>query len=207
MLPSATGDIKFVDYNGDGQITSDDQVIIGRGDYPKLFYGIDMSVTWKGFGLSMLWQGAGLYDFNRRSAPDYTIPFYAGNTPITDMLNNAYVPENPWLPTNTSNVNFPLYRTDGYNRQLKTYSLNSDFWLINGSYLRLKNVELSYSLPKTLTEKVHVDNCKIFVSGYNVLTFSALDFMDPEMDTHTARVFGIYYPPVGTYNVGIQLQF
>lgn len=203
------GDVKKIDYNGDGRITSDDNVIIGRGVFPKLFYGMNMSLAWKAFEFNMLWQGAGLFDVNVVRAPDYRLPFYAGNTPFTFMLNEAYVPEgNPWLPANTTNAKFPLYRTDQYNRGHPSYQ-TSDFWLTNGAYLRLKTIELGYTLPSSLFGKWGIDQCKFYLSGYNILTFSALTkfYMDPEIDTSTARVMGNYYPPVGTYNLGVLLKF
>ena len=138
-----------------------------------------------------------------------TLPFYAGNTPITAMLHDSYVPvteaENQWLPPNTD-ARWPRYRTDNYNRSHSSYSF-SDFWLINGSYIRLKTVELGYTLPQNITQRVGIESCKIYVSGFNLLTFSALDFMDPEIDTSPSRLFGLYYPPVGTYNMGLSLQF
>jgi hypothetical protein len=125
------------------------------------------------------------------------------------MLNDSYVPvaeaENQWLPANTD-ARWPRYRTDNYNRSHASYGF-SDFWLIDGSYIRLKNVELGYTIPRRITEKWRIGQCKLYVSGYDLLTFSALDFLDPEADTETARTFGDYYPPVGTYNAGILLQF
>jgi hypothetical protein len=171
-------------------------------------YGFNASLSWKGFDFNMLWQGAGVFDFNLRDSPDLTMPFYAGNTPITALLNDAYVPEgNPWLPANT-NARWPIYRTDNYNRSHVSYTnSNADFWLINGSYIRLKSVELGYTIPKKIIGKWGIDNCKIYLSGYNLLTFSALDFLDPEADSSPARTMGDYYPPVGTYNVGVLLQF
>jgi TonB-linked SusC/RagA family outer membrane protein len=201
------GDVKFIDYNGDGRITTEDEVVIGRGTFPKLSFGVNLSLAWKGFDLSMLWQGAGLYDINLRSSPDLAQPFYAANTPQTAMLTDSYVPvhEKQWLPVNT-NARWPLYRTDNYNRSHVSYSA-SDFWLINGSYMRLKNAELGYTIPRRITQKAKIDRCKIYVSGSNLLTFSALKFMDPEIDTSPARTLGDYYPPVGTYNAGLLIQF
>ncbi len=203
------GDVKIIDYNGDGRITNEDNVIIGRGTFPKLTYGVNLSLSWKGFDLGMLWQGAGLYDFNLRNSPDLTLPLYAGNTPTTAMLKNSYVPqtdaEHQWLPANTD-ARWPRYRTDNYNRGHTSFAFN-DFWLINGSYVRLKNLELGYTLPAALTQKWAIRKCKIYVSGSNLLTFSKLDFLDPEADTSPAYTFGDYYPPVGSYNVGLLLQF
>jgi TonB-linked SusC/RagA family outer membrane protein len=199
------GDIKLVDYNGDGRITAEDDVLIGRGTTPRLSYGLTLSLSWKGFDLNMLWQGAGLYDFNLRNSPDLTLPFYAGNTPITAMLRDSYIPENPWLPANPNGTR-PLYRTDNFNRN-HSNNQNSSFWLIDGSYIRLKSMDFGYNLPARLIRRVRVDRVRIYVSGYNLLTFSKLDYIDPEIDTNAAATFGSYYPPVGTYNAGILLQF
>jgi hypothetical protein len=203
------GDVKIIDYNGDGKITNDDNVIIGRGLDPKLAYGVNLSVGWKGINFGMLWQGAGLYDIDLTKSPDLTLPFYAGNTPTTAMLNNSYVPVvkegTQWLPPNT-NARWPLYRTDNFNRASPSFD-PSDLWLLNGKYIRLKTVELGYTLPEKITQRAGIERCKFYVSGYNLLTFSAVDFLDPEADTKPARLFGLYYPPVGTYNLGVVVQF
>jgi len=203
------GDVKFVDYNGDGKITTADQTIIGRGDFPKLMYGINMTLAYKGFDFSMLWQGAGLYDFNMRNAPDLTLPFYASpDNPQIEMLKNSYIPEgNPWLPANTTNAKWPQFQDGTLNRANPSYAWNSQLWLINGSYIRLKNIELGYTLPKSLISKYGIDKCKFYVSGFDLLTFSALKNIDPEIDTHAVSTFGDYYPPVGTYNVGVKIEF
>ena len=201
------GDVKFIDYNEDGRISSEDNVIIGRGIFPRVMFGIDGSLSWKGFDFNMLWQGAGLFDINVASALDYQLPFYAGNTPMTHMLEGSYVPEgNPWLPANTTNATLPRYRTDNTNRAHPSFSF-SDFWLVNGAYLRLKSAELGYNLPVKLVRKVGLDRCKVYVSGYNLLTFSHYKPLDPEVDTHPRRIMGNYYPPVGSYNFGIMINF
>jgi TonB-linked SusC/RagA family outer membrane protein len=201
------GDIKYFDYNGDGRITSTDQVLIGRGTFPRLNYGINFDVSWKGISLSMLWQGAGLYDFNLRNSPDLTLPFYAGDQPTTYWAYDSYVPDNPWYPSNTVNARWPRYRTDNGNRVHPNNTSNSDFWLINGNYLRLKTLEIAYNLPPSAVKFLHIKGCKIFVSGYNIFTLSKIDFLDPEANTSPGRTFGDYYPPVGTYSGGFVLQF
>jgi len=202
LLP---GDVKKVDYNGDGRITNEDQVIIGRGTYPRITYGVNASVSWNHFDFSMLWQGAGLYNFDLSTSPDYSKQFYGSNTPLTEWYHNSYTPENPWIPTNTENARWPLWRSGPENGNQSYQS--SEFWLINGSYIRLKNIDLGYSLPSSLINRWGIDNCRFFISGYNVLTFSALDFLDPEVDTSPRRVFGDYYPPVGSYSIGLRIQF
>ena len=167
-----------------------------------------MSVAWKGLELAMLWQGAGDYDINLRNSPDLTIPFYADDNPQVSMLKDSYVPEgNPWLPANTTHAKWPIYRGQTSNRANPSYAYNSQLWLINGAYLRLKSLELGYTIPKNYTSRVGLNSCKLYVSAYNLLTFSALKFIDPEIDTHAVTTFGDYYPPVGTYNIGLLLQF
>lgn len=200
------GDIKYIDYNEDGIISGDDYVLIGRGSFPRFTYGTTLDIRWKGVELNMLWQGAGLYDYNMLRSPDLTLPFYAGNTPQVDWYNNTYIPENPWMPSNTTNAVYPRYRTDRIN-QGHSNRKTSDFWLIDGSYIRLKTLQLAYTIPKAMTQKIGIDNLKVYVSGYNLLTFSAVDFIDPEADTNTTRTFGDYHPPLGSYNIGLQLQF
>ena len=154
------GDVKYIDSNGDGQITDNDMIIAGRGVYPRLTYGLNMSVAWKGFDFSMLWQGASLYNFSLRNSPDLAFPFYAQNSPTTDMYYNSYVPEgNPWMEPNTDG-RWPLFRTDGTNRAHRSYNLNNQFWLINGAYIRLKNVQLGYTIPQKLIGKWGIQKCK-----------------------------------------------
>jgi len=201
------GDIRYNDYNGDGKITNEDRVLIGRGVYPRMNYGINFDVSWKGLSFSMLWQGAGLYDFYLRNSPDLTLPFYAGNTPTSYWAYDSYVPDNPWYPANTADAKWPRYRTDNGNRAHPNNTIRSDFWLINGNYLRLKTIELAYNLPQSAIKFLHVKGLKVYISGYNIFTWSQIDFLDPEANTSAARTFGDYYPPVGTYSGGFVLQF
>lgn len=199
------GDIKYIDYNGDGRITNEDYVLIGRGTFPRFNYGINADVLWKGFNLTMLWQGAGLFDFNLLNSSDFTSLFYAGNQPTTYWAANAYIPENPWIPTRTDSK-YPLFRTDNGNRSHSNYK-TSDFWLVHGDYLRLKSTELGYTLPQKISKKLGLKSCKVYISGYNLYTFSKIDFLDPEANTSPARSFGDYYPPTGTYNCGFVIHF
>ena len=199
------GDIKYIDYNGDGRITNEDYVLIGRGTFPRFNYGINADVLWKGFNFSMLWQGAGLFDFNLLNATDFTSLFYAGDQPTTYWAENAYIPENPWIPTRTD-AKYPLFRTDNGNRSHSNYK-TSDFWLVHGDYLRLKSIELGYTLPQKISKKLGLKSCKVYISGYNLHTFSKIDFLDPEANTNPAKTFGDYYPPTGTYNCGFVIHF
>ncbi len=201
------GDVKFIDTNGDGRITNEDMIIAGRGTMPRLMYGLQMSLKWKGFDFNMLWQGAGLYNFNLRHGTGYLMmPFYSGISPQTFMYEQFYTPENPWIPANTD-ARWPIYRYDRANRNHRSYA-NSQHWLINGSYVRLKNLQLGYTIPTSVSSRAGISNFRIYVSGYNLLTISDInDYVDPEIDTSPGRTFGDYHPPMGMYNVGVLVNF
>jgi hypothetical protein len=199
------GDIKIVDYNGDGRISADDMIVAGRGTMPQLIYGIDLSLFWKRFDFTVLWQGAGLYNFNlAQGGRDMIMPFYSGNTPSLYMYQNMYTPENPWMPANT-NAKWPRWGMDGSNRGHSNFRRDLDFWWVDGSYIRLKNLHLGYSFSEQLTRRWGFD-LRIFMAGYNLLTFSKYnEFVDPEVDTDVNNI-GIYHPPMANFNVGVQIK-
>jgi hypothetical protein len=201
------GDIKYLDYNGDGVINSYDNVIIGRGTSPDIIFGIFGNVSWKGIDFSMLWQGAGLYDIHYGKSADFNNPFQGGNAPFLEMYKYSYTPENKWgVPANLdSHPLFPRYYWPSYNTHNK--NANTSFWLKDGTYLRLKTVELGYNLPKSAIKRFGFDNLKLYVSGYNVLTFSALDFFDPELEKDNSNDQPLVHPPMATYNIGLLLDF
>ena len=194
------GDVKYIDRNNDGRITGDDQVILGSGPTPRLNYGLNISLSWKQFDFFMAWQGADLFGFNLAHS-EYEWPFASNGAPLMHHLNDAYVPEgNEWRPANT-NATWPRLRKD-WN---PSYNSNLDIWRIDGNYLRLKQVQLTYTLPSNVLPGL--DHLNIFVAAYNLLTFSELDFMDPEIDTEPDQFFGNYHPQTGSVNVGIEIEF
>lgn len=195
------GDIKLKDINGDGQITWDqDMVPIGRSSTPEMMFGLSLGAEWKGFDFNMFWQGAAMFDVNLcgiygsgvRDNTFYTKPFYDdGNTPY-------YLVENSWRPDNP-NAKFPRLgiasRENG--------GRFSSWWVKDGTYLRLKSLQLGYTLPKKLTEKAGFKSIRAYVSGGNLLTFCGLDYMDPEMP----GVNQGYYPQQRTYEFGLNITF
>ena len=130
-----------------------------------------------------------------------------GNAPTFEMYKYSYTPENTWgIPANLdAHPLWPNYYWPSYSTHNK--NVNSSFWYKNGSYIRLKSIELGYNLPKHLIKKVGIENLKVFVSGYNVLTFSALDFYDPEQEKDNSNDQVLVYPPMSTYSFGILLDF
>jgi TonB-linked SusC/RagA family outer membrane protein len=206
------GDTKWIDTNNDGVINADDMILQGRGSYPKMMYGIDLSVSWKGFDLYTLWQGAGMLDIPI-SAREFSQPFASFNTPLQWHMDNIYTPENPWIPA----VSLEDAKLPRFARGHVNYSRTAaDYWIVPGAYIRLKNIQLGYNIPERITTRWGIDRLKIYLAGYDVWTFAAhgLNFLDPEVDTHNPSegspqrgTMGSVHPQLGSYNVGLQLNF
>ncbi len=184
------GDVKYVDLNNDGKINSDDMTFLGL-TFPKYTFGLNTNLSFKNFNLFMQWQGAADVD-TRLSGALAEMGNYEGFTHKI-FTNDYWTPENP-------NARFP--------RPVKFDLRNvntSDRMIIDGSYLRLKTVQLSYTLPKGILEKVKANRATIYVSTTNLLTFSKLNEwnLDPEAESGRAT----YYPQTSLATVGLNLQF
>lgn len=198
------GDVKFIDTNGDGRISESDMIIAGSGVTPRFTFAFNSQVSYRGFDLYMLWQGASLYGYNLRSAPELSLPFASDSNPLRHMYEDSYVPEgNHWLPANT-NARWPKVGRASGN---PSYNNNSDFWWIDETYLRLRNIQLSYNFPANIAQSVGLRNARVYVSGFNIFTFSSLGFVDPEIDTDPQQELGNYHPQTGSYNIGIEINF
>lgn len=194
------GSIKYRDINGDGLISQDyDYVKIGRSSTPEMLFSLNMEVGWKNIMLSALWQGAtlcnyqlnGVYDNGNCDSTMYTRPFYGGgNAPY-------YLVEDSWRPDNTD-ARYPRLSASVNAND----AWSSSWWVVDGSYLRLKNVQLSYTFPKELF-KGKISRAMLYVAGTNLLTFSAFKYMDPE----NPGINNGYYPQQSTYSIGLNLTF
>lgn len=199
------GDIKIKDVNGDGRITEEDMVTVGRSTFPELMYGFNIDFNYKGFDFRMFWQGAGDYSINLLDASSIFSPFYAGSSVWSFWRHDAYIPENPWTEANFSGK-YPRFRQDAANRGHQNWARRSDFWLVDGDYLRLKNLEIGYTLPTKILKRFGISNCRVYLSGNNLLTFAkAMDKLDPEIET--AQYMGDYYPQTRVYNLGLTVSF
>ena len=192
IQPSARpGDTRFVDINGDGQITSDDRTKIGKGT-PDWNFGLNFNADWKGFDFNMFFQGvAGADIFDATYRTDVT----AGNYP-TYMLNR-------WTGEGTSNK-YPILRAgDNTNWQV------SDLYIVDGSYLRLKNISLGYTLPRNLTRQISIERLRFFVMAENLVTWTKYWGFDPEISSG-GKSLGIdkgVYPQARIWTVGLNLTF
>ncbi len=192
IQPSARpGDTRFVDINGDGQITSDDRTMIGKGT-PDWNFGLNFNADWRGFDFNMFFQGvAGADIFDATYRTDVT----AGNYP-TYMLNR-------WTGEGTSNK-YPILRAgDNTNWQV------SDLYIVDGSYLRLKNISLGYTLPRSLTRQISIERLRFFVMAENLVTWTKYWGFDPEISSG-GKSLGIdkgVYPQARIWTVGLNLTF
>ena len=184
LLP---GDMKYVDYNGDGKITTDDRVRLDKNGTPTFTGGITLGGQYKGFDFSVLLQGAtgGM----RRIGP--TESGLIGN-----YLEWTY--QNRWSIDNPSDVDPRLTdRSDRY------YVGDNTYWIRSTNYLRLKNVEIGYSLPEAWLSKIKLSNVRVYANGINLLTFDKIDIWDPESNNST----GQYYPQSKIINFGMKVGF
>ncbi|QQL49088.1 SusC/RagA family TonB-linked outer membrane protein [Mucilaginibacter ginkgonis] len=169
VATTAPGDIKFADLNGDGVVTSADQKILGTSQ-PQFTGGLNNSLRYKWLDLSFLWQfsyGNKIYN-NTRS-------FAEGMNTIYGQFASTL---NRWTPTNT-NTDMPraVYGDPNTNTRV------SDRFLENGSYLRLKNVNLGFNLPQSVSDKLHVRKVRIFAAAQNLATITKYKGFDPEVST------------------------
>lgn len=185
------GDVRFVDVDGDGAITENDRTDIGKG-MPDWTYGINLTAEWKGLALSALFQGTignKIYDATRR----------------TDAL-NSNLPgwmRGRWTGEGTSNRIPRFVRADNRNW------VSSDLLVYDGEYFRLKNIMLSYTLPRQITRKVAVENFRVYVSAENLFTCTKYHGFDPEISSGGTSLgidYGVY-PQPRVWTVGFNLQF
>jgi TonB-linked SusC/RagA family outer membrane protein len=182
------GDIKYKDQNGDGIINGDDNVVLGS-TIPRFTYGTTLNGYYKGFSLNIVLQGVGQADglLNEQGI----MPFFLGGT-VQEQHKDHWTPENP-------NATFPrLAFSESNNEKI------SSFWLRNAAYLRLKNIQLGYSLPTALTQRAGISNVRFFVNGQNLLTWDKFwNGYDVESPVGTGRS----YPQVKMVSFGIDASF
>lgn len=191
------GDIRYVDFDDNGEINDADRQIVGN-PWPKFDLGLVLNLEYKNFDLSTLWYGSfgqKVYNGSRAAVERFDdnsnyFVFEEGSEPFQ---------ENP-------NSDFPrlLYGDDRNSRG------DTDRWLENGSYFRLRNVTLGYNFPKTLTERVKLNSARIYVTGQNLLTFTKYTGLDPDFTAPDIWRRGhdeVRYPNAKTFLVGLQFNF
>lgn len=195
------GDIKYKDVNGDGVITDGDRVAIGSTRRPNLIYGVGASARWKGLNVSLLFQGAGKSSFFTYGKTVYAFSEGEWGIPLKDLMG-----PNRWISADISgdaatenpNASYPRLSFGGNANNYR----ESTFWLRNGSYLRLKTLDVGYTLPKRITNKFRSSEIRIFVVGTNLFTWSEFKLWDPEM----ANSRGEEYPLAKSITLGLNIN-
>ncbi len=192
------GDLMYEDYNEDGKIDDNDKQIVGSL-IPRYTYGLTLNFGWKGINLSTQFQGVG--KANAYISGEYTQPCVQGGTFQKSHLDN-------WTPENTD-ARYPrLSYTSDLNKKAST------FWMADASYLRLKNVQLSYTFPKSVLKALRLQGLMVYANATNLLTLdNYYEGYDPETayqggaNGATTGSIGSNYPLVSTYTFGLELKF
>ena len=188
------GDLRYRDTNNDGVINDDDRILIS-GKYPNFEYGLNAGLNWNGFDVSLLTQGVA----GTKSFIDYRwglAPFFQGSAPTKDYVAGMWTEENPY------NAKYPkiYFGTLGGTKNTRTNS----YFLQNTSYFRLKNLTVGYTLPKVLTDKIHLQKVRFYFSGDNLLTFTKYEGLDPERSGDGTLT---QYPQNRICSIGVDVEF
>ncbi len=187
------GDVGLEDLNGDGVIDPEDRQVIGNQS-PEWIYGINLDLGFKGFDLTVLLQGAANYQTYGSS--ELFWPFSNLHT----VLNSW---QDRWTPQNTG-AEFPriFLGGDGW----PSTTVTNSFWLVDRTHLRLRNVQLSYTFPKSLTDNSFIENLRVYINGQNLATFTSFPFFDPERPAGQQRGSS-GFPNLRIYSAGMSLNF
>ena len=197
------GDIKYKDVNGDGVINDGDKVAIGATTKPNMIYGFGISAQWKGFDFNVHFQGSGKSSFFIEGSTVFAFKDSQWGNILGDLVANRWVDKETaaklGIPANENpNASYPRLSYGGNdNNQQK-----STFWLRNGSYLRLKTLEVGYTLPKSIVNKIKFNNIRVFFIGTNLLTFAKFKEWDPELGSST----GAEYPLSRVMTLGLTVN-
>src|SRR5690606_13219452 len=184
------GDIRYVDQNQDGIVDNNDRIVIGNS-IPKYTYGFTLSGSYKNVDLDLFFQGVA--DVDTYANGNLAFPYRNGAGVTNEWLTDSWTPENP-------GARLPILTTSsGYPQNF----LTSDFWIKDASYLRLKNIQLAYSLPGAWLERLHIRRFKVFVNAQNYLTFTDFKLGDPERNLTRANM--IDYPNYKSITAGVNL--
>ncbi len=210
------GDFKYRDLNGDGKINIGDNTVDSHGDLsvlgnttPRYVYGLSLGAQWKNFDASIFFQGTAKRDY----------AFWGGSASVFrgpaggPMHNNVLAEHLDYWRDESSALGanpgayFPKPYAQFFGQNQKNYLYPTDHLMQNAAFFRLKNLQIGYSIPKNIIEKVWMTNARIYVSGENLLTFTSLMFFDPEALTGRWYGAGDSYPLSKTWSVGLSVNF
>jgi hypothetical protein len=181
------GDMKYKDINGDGKINGDDQLRTNKTDFPKFQGGATVSMEYRDFDLSILLQGA-------TGAILRLDPAEWGS--IGNYLKYTY--DRRWTVEKPSTIHPRIA-----DRGNTYYSFGNTYWVHSSDYLRLKNVEIGYSLPASICKRANISKLRVYANALNLITWDKLKVFDPE----STNGRGTYYPQARIINTGVTLTF
>lgn len=197
-IATLPGDYIYEDWNEDGIIDGNDKYPIATTSYPLLNFGINIGAQYKNFDLTMLFQGASMYYIGmgeQLSRPlmwdGNALDYFMDRWRPVDPKSDPYDPSNEWI-------------SGDYAYGAFTPEDDSEFRMQEGSYVRLKNIELGYTIPNQILNKVNIGKARLFVNGYNLLTFTGVKGIDPEKPEDQ---YGYMYPLNQTLNFGAEITF
>jgi hypothetical protein len=186
------GDLKMKDITGDGTVDANDRSVV-KGAYPDYIYSFGANVGYKGFTLNAFFQG--VQGLKNRTTGWGVDPFMQGTAPTTKWYN-------AWTPQNHSNT-LPAIYVAGYNG-VAGYAA-STYYLMDASYLRLKNVVLSYDFPAGIFSRVKAKMLNVYISADNLFTITSYEGSDPERSSTTGNY--VQYPQAKTFSAGVNIKF
>jgi TonB-linked SusC/RagA family outer membrane protein len=183
------GDLILEDYNKDGKITADDQVRSEYGNVPLLTYGLVFNGGYKAFDVSVVFSGQGMVS-------QYVLP-------ESGQVGNFYSSwaDNRWSPSNPDG-SYPRVDTRA-SSSINGGLYQNNFWLNNSSFVRLKNVEIGYTIPKTTLSKIKISSLRVYASAFNLFTITGVKDYDPEGNSTS----GQFYPQQRILNLGVNIKF
>ncbi|CAK7040441.1 MAG: TonB-dependent receptor P26 [Parabacteroides sp.] len=202
------GDVKYVNQNGDDVIDEKDRVVLGNA-FPRYTFGFTYNLVWKGFDLNVMLQGVGKRSMYLRG--ELMEPFHSNYSYCIYEHQLDF-----WTPTNPD-ARWPRLVAPGSSSSTNNWGMaGSDIYLLNAAYLRVKNIQIGYTLPKALTQKFGVQKLRVSLNTENPLTFTKNSFIDPESSEFGSNMGGIggigansgrNYPTLTYYGFGLDVEF
>ena len=195
---AGVGRFKYEDINGDGVINDNDRTKIGD-PHPDLIFGINLNMAYKNWDMSMFWNGSMGNDIFDYTALYYETPYFFNGGRSTRVLDS-------WSPTNTGAALPALSETILNNE----FTSANSFFVRDGSYLRLRTLQIGYTLPDTIASKLGASSARVYYNGTNLLTLTDFTGLDPEVPRGGALDIGVYsaqYPTNSASSLGINIKF
>lgn len=197
------GDIKYKDVNGDGIVDDNDQVAIGTTSRPNLSYGVGASVNWNGFDINVHFQGVGKCSYLIYGKCVYAFSESTWGNIFKGMVDDRWIDADTaaelGLQANENpNASYPRLSYGGNSNNYRA----STFWLRNGRYIRLKNIDIGYTFSKNIVSKMRLNSLRVYVTGQNLITWAPFKTWDPEMTDPR----GESYPLSKSFTIGMTVS-